>query len=237
MADNFATTPSRYFGEMVQSYDSLISRAVPRYREMTESLLDYLPASPESILELGCGTDNLSLRLVQKFPAATLTVVDAAPEMIEVTRARLIELNPGVAQKTEFMLSRFEDLQIEENSFDLIASCISLHHVRDKQPLYFEIYRLLKSGGTFRFADQIRGGSGWNHEKNWQRWLEFCRRPGNCTEEEIQSLLDHAAAHDFYTPLAEHFRFLSTAGFISIDCVWRNLIWGIVTADVSEKEL
>jgi len=71
-----------------------------------------------------------------------------------------------------------------------------------------------------------------NHRVNWDRWLEFCREPGHCTEEEIESLLEHAAAHDHYVPLSEHVTLLSGAGFVDVDCVWRNLMWGIVTAGV-----
>jgi len=75
-------TAAQYFGSMVQSYDSLIARAVPRYGEMTDRLVEYLACGPgrESILELGCGTGNLSMRLVAAFPDAAITFVDAAPD-------------------------------------------------------------------------------------------------------------------------------------------------------------
>ena len=218
-------TAADYFGAMVGEYDSLIRRAVPRYDEMTARLLDYLPASATSILELGCGTGNLTLKLAAKYPAAKLTLVDAAPQMLEVAKTRL------GSRPANFVESLFERLKFEPGSFDLVASTISLHHVRDKAPLYRGLHRMLRPGGTFRFADQMAGGTDANHAINWKRWLEFCREPGQCTEEEIQSLLDHAAAHDHYTPVAEHFRMLEEAGFKKPDCVWRNLIWGIITAD------
>src|SRR6267378_637022 len=64
-----------YFGSMAESYDSLIHRAVPRYDEMIARLLDYLPGSPRRVLELGCGTGNLSLRLAKTFPLAELTLL------------------------------------------------------------------------------------------------------------------------------------------------------------------
>src|SRR5688572_3616889 len=80
---------SDYFGSMVETYDSLIRRAVPRYDEMLERLIDYLPAQAGSILELGCGTGNLSLALAARYPGSDITFVDAAPEMLETTKARL----------------------------------------------------------------------------------------------------------------------------------------------------
>ena len=46
-------TASEYFGSMIESYDSLIARAVPRYHEMTHRLVEYLPARADRVLELG----------------------------------------------------------------------------------------------------------------------------------------------------------------------------------------
>jgi len=225
------TTASGYFGSMAEGYDSLIRRAVPRYDEMLERLVDYLPSHATNVLELGCGTGNLSLALAERYPEASLTFLDAAPEMLAVTRARLESAHPASVERARFVSSVFEELDKGLGPFDLVSSSISLHHVRDKELLYRNIYGLLSIGGTFRFSDQLRGATAEIHELNWRRWLEFCRSPANCSEEEVKSLLDHAEAHDHYTPLAEHFRLLELAGFKKLDCVWRNLIWGIVVAD------
>ena len=228
MQDLRDTTAAGYFGSMAASYDDFIRRAVPRYEEMSARLVDYLPATARRVLELGCGTGNLSLRLADRYPDAHLTLVDASPEMIATTRARLAEAHPHAA--ATFLTDRFEALALAANSFDVVTSSISLHHVIDKAPVYAAVHAALAPGGTFRFSDQL-GGSATNHGHNWRRWLDHCREPGNCSEADIRSLLDHAAAHDHYTPLHDQFRVLAACGFVDLDCVWRNWIWGIVTAD------
>lgn len=226
-------TAAEYFGAMAAGYDSLIRRAVPRYAEMTERLLAYLPDAPARVLELGCGTGNLTLKIAARYPSAAISFVDAAPEMTSLTRERLAAEHPG--RDFQVVTARFEDLVFPAASFDLVTSTISLHHVKDKASLYRKIRAWLAPGGTFRFADQLRGGTERNHAINWGKWLEFCREKGNCTEAETQSLVDHAAAHDHYTPLAEHFELLIAAGFErrTLDCVWRNWIWGVVTAEAA----
>jgi tRNA (cmo5U34)-methyltransferase len=226
------TTAAQYFGSLVESYDSLIRRAVPRYDEMLERLIEYLPRRAGSVLELGCGTGNLSLVLARRYPQARFTFIDAAPEMLLTTSARLEAKHPRVARDATFLETRFEQLDGVSDQFDLVVSSISLHHVKDKGTLYRAVRERLQPAGTFRFSDQIRGATQELHDINWERWLEFCRQPGNCTEDEIQSLLDHAEAHDHYTALPEQFRLLTDAGFRELDCVWRNWIWGIVIADV-----
>jgi tRNA (cmo5U34)-methyltransferase len=194
---------------------------------MLVRLVDYLPERAERVLELGCGTGNLSLALMTRYPAASITFVDASPEMLDATRQRIGD------NRHNFVACYFEDLTPSVGTFDLVVSSISLHHVSDKRGLYQRIAALLDRGGALRFSDQMRGGTDENHALNWQRWLEFCCQPGHCTEDEVESLLEHAAAHDHYTPLEEHFELLREAGFRNLDCVWRNWIWGIVTAERS----
>src|SRR5260370_11982105 len=155
---------------MVHDSDSLIRRAVPRYEEMTARLVDYLPAASSSILELGCGTGNLSLALAARYPDAEITFVDAAGEMLAASRARLTADHPQVAARARFLQCRFEDLQLAPSAFDLIASCISLHHLRGKAPLYPRSFAALVPGGSFRFPGRLCGGTDLHQPPNWSLW-------------------------------------------------------------------
>lgn len=221
-----AASASDFFAEHLKSYDSLIRRAVPDYDEMLVRLELYLPPGCARILELGSGTGNFSLRLAAAYPQAELLTVDAAEEMIALTRSRLAAAAPRLNFET--LAARFEDLDLPAQSFDLIASAISLHHVRDKAALFAEMNGLLEPGGYFIFADQMAAGGERTGDTNWQRWLEFCRSEPACTQAEIDGLLEHAEAHDHYAPVYEQMRQLEAAGFVELDCVWRNWMWGIV---------
>jgi tRNA (cmo5U34)-methyltransferase len=225
-------TASDYFGALVREYDSLIRRAVPRYDELLERLVFYLPplgAGRRRVLELGCGTGNYSLLLAEhgrrRWPDLKLTLVDAASQMLEGTRARLAEVG---RRDDAFVCARFEELDFEPGSFDLVTSCISVHHVADKRALFTRLARLLAPGGELLIGDQMRGGTERAHALNWQRWLAFCR--AHCSDAEAISLIDHAYAHDHYESVAAHFRALEGAGYVDVDCVWRNWMWGIVAA-------
>jgi len=230
-------TASDYFGALVREYDSLIRRAVPRYDELMERLVAYLPPLPAGrrrVLELGCGTGNYSLLLAdhgrRRWPDLKLTLVDAASQMLDVTRARLAEV--GRADDA-FVCARFEKLDFAPGSFNLVTSCISVHHVADKPALFTRLARLLAPDGELLIGDQMRGGTERAHAQNWQRWLAFCR--ARCSVAEAVSLIDHAYAHDHYESVAAHFRALARAGYVDVDCVWRNWMWGVVAARVPSE--
>ena len=147
MTQKLPTSAWGYFASMVESYDSLIRRAVPRYDEMVSRLLDYLPSDAQSVVELGCGTGNLSLELLAKFPRSTLTFVDASPEMIAVTRSRVDHArSSNTPPCLKFLVQRFEELDLPERPVDVVVSSISLHHVEDKARLYSHIRLLLERG-------------------------------------------------------------------------------------------
>lgn len=223
-------TAADYFASMIEDYDTLIRRAVPTYQAMLDTTLEYLPPAPDDGLELGCGTGNFTVTLATRFPDTAWTTVDASDEMIELTRARLAAEAPGV--ESTCLLARFEELDFEPGSFDLITSCISLHHVADKAELFARLRPMLRSGGSLCFSDQLTGATPRVAARHWERWLEHCRSPGQCSEEEVDHLVEHSEAHDHYEPLAAYAEYMRDAGFIEIDCVWRDGMWAVVTAEV-----
>jgi ubiquinone/menaquinone biosynthesis C-methylase UbiE len=128
-----------------------------------------------------------SLALAARYPAAALTLVDGSSEMLAVTRERLAATPPALDDRLRLVEARFESLAMPPAGFDLVTSSISLHHVADPAALYRAVHALLVPGGRLCFADQMRGVDEHTHAIHWAQWLEFCRRPGHCNEEEIQS--------------------------------------------------
>jgi ubiquinone/menaquinone biosynthesis C-methylase UbiE len=226
------STAFEYWGAKAEEYESFIRRVVPRYDELMTRLLESMPAAPGRVLELGCGTGNLSARLARLAPAASFTFVDAAPEMLEITRARLKEAAPAVASRSRFLAMRFEDLEPDSASGDLVVAGLSLHHVPDLEPVYRTIRAWLRPGGAFRCSDGFRAAAAPMHDLHMARWLAYWQEPGNLSADEIASVSDHVERHDHYRPLEEHFRMLERAGFASADCIWRDGLFAVLTAEV-----
>jgi tRNA (cmo5U34)-methyltransferase len=222
------STASRYFGAMVTEYDSLIRRAVPRYDEMLARAVEYMPARATRVLELGCGTGNLSLAVAARFPDAELVLVDGSAEMLALTRHRLEAQHPG--RDVACVESRFEDLELAPAAFDLVTSSISLHHVVDKAAFLRGVRAWLAPGGSLVYTDQMRGRTDAHHALNMERMHDFWRLPEHLTPDEHAHLDAHADAHDHYASVPDQLAWLAAAGFRDVDCVWRNWMWGILTA-------
>lgn len=219
-----------YFGSVAGHYDAVVRRVIPDYDAMARRLLDEVPAGARRVLELGCGTGQLAAALARREPGVELTLVDAAPEMLEATRARLAEAAPAAARAARFVLARFEEMRLDPAHHDVIVASLSLHHVEDKAPLYRALAEALRPGGLFCFADQLAFTSQRSAELEWERWLGFCRGPGGCSEADLERVIEHARTQDHDAPLGEHFEMLAGAGFSGADCVWRSGRFGIVTA-------
>ena len=217
-----------FFDSLTPEYTELIERCYPRYREMLWALLDYLPAnrSCQSILELGCGTGNLSVLLSEMFPESTIRLVDIASDSLTVCRERLEE-----SSRFEFEVNDLRNLEYEASSFDLILASISIHHIdaSEKQQLFSKIRNWLTPDGVFQFADQFRGATDDLYQRHIANWKALSLNAGS-TEDEFEMWMEHQREHDHHDTLWDQIDWLKNSEFPVVDCVWRHLLWGVVQA-------
>ena len=217
-----------FFDTLSDEYTSTIQRCFPRYREMLWALLDYLPRNRHftSILELGCGTGNLSVLLDGLCPESNMHLVDISGESLDACRSRL-----AADGRHAFEQQDFRDLQYEPGSYDLVVSSIAIHHLptRDKRILFDKIHGWLKPSGLFTYADQFGGATddlNTRHIENWKR--ESLAAGSN--EHEFAMWMTHQRDYDHHDTLKLQLDWLSEIGFVAVDCPWRFLLWSVVQA-------
>ena len=81
-----------------------------------------------AVLEVGCGSGALSIRLASDHGLA-VTAVDVDPD--EIRHAREKASRAGL--KPEFLVADVAALPFEDASFDLVVSTFSMHHWDDKK--------------------------------------------------------------------------------------------------------
>lgn len=216
----------QFFDRLSADYTVAIERCFPRYREMLWALLDYIPSDRQftSIVELGCGTGNLSVLLAEKFPESRISFVDLSADSLAVCRKRL-----GNASRFEFLAADFDQLDRPAESVDLVISSIALHHLDSagKQRLFARSRLWLTAGGLFTFADQFRGTTQALYARHMEHWQRLTLDAGS-TADDWRMWMQHQQAHDHHDTLCDQLNWLRAAGYTDTDCTWRYLLWAVV---------
>jgi ubiquinone/menaquinone biosynthesis C-methylase UbiE len=108
----------------------------------------------EVVVDLGCGTGQLSLPLAER--GGRVLAVDVSQDMVD----RLAEsARRRAVTSLECAAVPIEDLELPERSVDLIVSSYALHHLRDadKARLVSAAFSWLRPGGRLVVADMMFG--------------------------------------------------------------------------------
>jgi len=218
-------TPEEFYNDLSPRYDDAILRCVPRYKEMLWAIVRYIPddLAPKRVLDIGVGSGNLSQLMLERYPEAEVVGVDISREMLAVCRKRLPNGRLTLVHRD------FRDLGFEDNSFDLVVSSISIHHIDDsaKQTLFLRFCRLLRPGGVVAYSDQFRATTEETYAKHIERWRQESLALG-ATQDEWRTWMQHQDEHDHHATLSEQMTWLLDAGFADIDCPWRFLLWTVL---------
>jgi ubiquinone/menaquinone biosynthesis C-methylase UbiE len=104
-----------------------------------------------TIVDVGCGSGNLLIKLAKKFPKHEIIGVDLSDEMLEAAKKRIEKKgNPSEIKCTH---GSANDLPFDENSVDYIISSLSLHHWVNPLVALQEMYRVLKNNGYLVIFD------------------------------------------------------------------------------------
>jgi tRNA (cmo5U34)-methyltransferase len=217
-----------FYDQLSSKYSNLIKKCVPRYDELFSTMFLYLKPNfkPLRILDLGCGTGNLTQRILEHFADAQIDALDLSEEILEESRKRF-----GNKSTINYLQEDFKSMILTEGKYDLVMSSIAIHHVEDpfKLRLYKEVYQSLKKGGLFIFADQTRGIADEIYFKNIECWKAEALKLGS-TEENWNMWMAHQDAHDFHSPVGWHLENLKKAGFDEVDLLSKYLMWGVFWA-------
>ena len=130
------------FGDVNQRFvDGLLSR----YPELARA----------RVIDLGCGSADIPLRLAAALPDAQVVAIDASLAMLahgqETTRGRRLRVG--------LVGARLPWLPFADRGFDAVISNSLLHHLAQPAVLWSDVRRLLDSGGVVHVMDLFRPGS------------------------------------------------------------------------------
>jgi SAM-dependent methyltransferase len=102
-------------------------------------IFDVIHGQPEQVLDIGCGEGALAREL--RAVAPQVTAIDTDPASIDLARQQ------DRGSRINYLLGDFLTFPFEPNSFDVIASVATLHHM-DATVALGRMRDLLRPGGT-----------------------------------------------------------------------------------------
>ncbi len=215
------------FDNIAAEYDSQRQYVIPEMDEYYGAAV-WAAESPENnpaILDIGAGTGLLSALMLQKFPGATLTLLDISENMLAVARQRF-----SGRKNIRYIVNDYSRAELE-GPYDIVCSALSIHHLatEDKFKLFEKIYSALKPGCMFINADQADGETLYFRQRYLDYWNQFLKSSPLNEQVHIE-ILNRRDILDRNEKLSVQMQWLKECGFSEVDVVFKNRIFIVTVA-------
>lgn len=229
----------------VQRWDRMQERYLMKRPERFAIIVQTIGSMRKTVgpvLDLGCGTGSLMLKILENFPESSVTGIDFDPTLLPLARQRL----ESFGERAKLVLADLrEDSWIEllPRSMDAVVSATALHWFKPQElaNLYHKIAEVLRPDGIFLNADHV-GNDNPGIQKVWQEnrekmraeqangqadswdsfWEDYTKALGTDAREINQRVISRwDGGFEEGMPLYWHFEKLRESGFHNVDCFWR----------------
>ena len=182
----------------------------------------YLRAG-DSVLDIGCGAGNFTLRVLQETGGLHCHLADLSQPMLARATERL---RSSSAASVATYQSDLRALSFAENSFDCILAGAVLHHLRDDadwQSAFARFHAWLKPGGRLYVADLCYFDLPDAQQIMWQRYGDYLVSvDGEVLREKVFAYIDR---EDSPRSLPYQLDLLKATGFSRYDVLHRNSVF------------
>lgn len=222
--------PGEVFAE-TKEFDTNIRQLLPYYDEMLSAIALCVPPESKRILELGCGTGELTRKVLQQCPKAEIITVDYSPRMIDFVQEKME--NQGEDQRIETIQLDFGAWAKNEagsdlgNNFDAIISSLAIHHLSDdmKVTLFQKIASSLNPKGCFWNCDPLLPEFeelSDVYQQSRQRWAQKQGIDLDAVRSKIgKSETQGYSSQDQLATLDSQLEMLKKAGFSKTAVIWK----------------
>jgi SAM-dependent methyltransferase len=143
--------PALGFGWLTPLFDVVLAWTTREEAFRRRTIEQANLSSDGNVLDLGCGTGTLAVRMKQHSPRAAVAGLDVDEVMLGRAQKKAAAANAEI----QFVRGFSRALPYKDKSFDRVVSTLFFHHLKtdEKQRTLNEVLRVLKPGGELHIAD------------------------------------------------------------------------------------
>jgi SAM-dependent methyltransferase len=129
-----------------------------RFNALIDAVEDGAGRPDPLVIDLGCGPGSLSVRLLDRIPAATIAAADADPVMLALARAAFGDRAGVRFTSVDLRSPGWSDQLRLERPADAAVSTTALHWLRPQAlaVMYAELAKVLRPGGLLLNGDHFK---------------------------------------------------------------------------------
>jgi tRNA (cmo5U34)-methyltransferase len=173
-----------------------------------------------SLLDIGCGAGNYSLKILEQLPNLDVTLVDLSRPMLDRAVQRVSRATSG---RVDAIQGDIRELTLGESRFDVICAAAVLHHLRETaewNDVFRRLHAALKPGGSVWICDLIEHSDPRIQALMWERYGEYLAGLKDA------AYRDHVFAYvereDSPRPLMFQLDLLRSVGFGEVELLHKN---------------
>jgi tRNA (cmo5U34)-methyltransferase len=187
---------------------------------ITESAKRIVPDA-KSLLDIGCGAGNYTLKMLNKIPDLECTLLDLSKPMLNKAYERVISV---AANTVKIVQSDIRTAQLPEDYFDIILAGTVLHHLRgdnDWEYVFKKLYKLLKKNGCLMISDLVTQDTAVLNKYMWECYENYLNKIfGN---EHSKKVLAYVEKEDSPRSINYQIGLMQKLGFRNIEILHKNV--------------
>ena len=181
-----------------------------------------------SLLDIGCGAGNYTLKMLSVLPNLDVTLVDLSRPMLDRAQERIRQATSGSVTAIQ---SDIRDLALAADQFDIILAGAVFHHLRtddEWRAVFSNCFQALKPGGALWIADMVEHDTGSIQALMKERYGEYLA--GLRDEHYRDHVFAYIDGEDTPRSLNFQLSLLRAVGFDAVEVLHKNTcfaaFWG-----------
>ena len=186
---------------------------------LTESAKRIVPAAT-SLLDVGCGAGNYTLKMLGKLPGLNCTLIDLSKPMLDKAFERV---SAETDKEVKIIQGDIREIDLPKDHFDIILAGAVLHHLRedaDWEFVFGRLFSVLKKGGCLMISDLVTQDTKILTDYVWERYGDYLEKLGG--KEYRNKVLAYVEKEDSPRSLNYQMDLMKRVGFKNVEVLHKN---------------